>query len=74
MDCLAQQAIHKAQESPDFLDKAAAAEDAYREQTEEAAEAVAEFAEQHDLAPHQRLTWRHRPNVPKVTYHPVKCV
>ncbi|KAK9905956.1 hypothetical protein WJX75_009484 [Coccomyxa subellipsoidea] len=66
-------AIHKAQESPDFLAKAAAAEDAYREQTEEAAEAIAEFAEQHDLAPHQRLTWRHRPNVPKVARLVQRC-
>ncbi len=62
------QAVQKARESPGFLEKAAAAEDAYREQMEEAAKAVAEFGEEQELEPRQRLTWQHRPNVPQVIH------
>lgn len=49
-----------------FAASAAAAQEAYSAQREEAADAVAAFQDKHDMKPGQKLTWRRRPDVIKV--------
>ena len=63
------QAVERVRATPGFAAAAARAKQAYQTQMVQAAEAVRNFAADHDLDPGEQLTWRTRPEVSKVGQH-----
>jgi hypothetical protein len=60
------QAVERVRRTPGFAARAARAKAAYQAQAAQAAAAVNALADQHGLAPGQKLAWRHRPNATEV--------
>lgn len=58
------QALQRIKGSPDFVQDASIAHDAYQRQIRDAARAVHAFCERHGKA--DRMTWQHRPDLGQV--------